>query len=255
MPLLATVSAAAQRGDFEQARAAEIRLQAFEIPGVEFAREDALVAVAWLRCLEGDTAAARALWAEAIDDSARRGRLVTVVEALHGLARCGLGDGQGTVDPATLRDEVQGPLLTAKLDHADGAFRNEPALLERAAGAFEQIGAALLAAEAFCDASRAHRRAGDQRAATQAMRRGQELASRCPGAQTPALRTSDEVVPLTRRERELALLAADGLSTKEIAERLFLSDRTVQNHLNRAYEKLGVSGRRELRRVLGTPER
>ena len=102
-------------------------------------------------------------------------------------------------------------------------------------------------------ASRVLRRHGDQRAATQACRRGNELAAHCPGAATPALRTTDEVVPLTRRERELALLAADGLSTKEIAERLVLSDRTVQNHLNHAYEKLGVSGRRELRKALRLP--
>lgn len=48
---------------------------------------------------------------------------------------------------------------------------------------------------------------------------------------------------LTPRELEIVRLAAGRLGDKEIAQRLQLSPRTVQNHLHRAYEKLGVSGR------------
>jgi DNA-binding CsgD family transcriptional regulator len=58
------------------------------------------------------------------------------------------------------------------------------------------------------------------------------------------------VVPLTAREREIVLLVADGLSTKEVAERLFLSARTVSNHLQNAYTKLGISKRSELAAAL-----
>ena len=61
----------------------------------------------------------------------------------------------------------------------------------------------------------------------------------------------DEPLPLTRREREVANLAARGLSNQEIAERLVISARTVGNHLQRAYAKLGVSGRDELRKIPG----
>ncbi|MCJ7439511.1 MAG: helix-turn-helix transcriptional regulator [Acidimicrobiia bacterium] len=60
-----------------------------------------------------------------------------------------------------------------------------------------------------------------------------------------------ETTPLTRREREVAELAARGATSKEIAEKLFVSARTVENHLQRAYEKLGVRGRPELAEVLG----
>jgi DNA-binding CsgD family transcriptional regulator len=60
---------------------------------------------------------------------------------------------------------------------------------------------------------------------------------------------------LTSREREIALLAASGLSSREIAERLVVSVRTVDNHLQRAYRKLGISRRQELGEVLaGMPE-
>jgi DNA-binding CsgD family transcriptional regulator len=55
---------------------------------------------------------------------------------------------------------------------------------------------------------------------------------------------------LTSREREIALLAAGGLSSKQIAGQLVVSVRTVDNHLRAVYRKLGVVGRGELRSVL-----
>jgi DNA-binding NarL/FixJ family response regulator len=48
---------------------------------------------------------------------------------------------------------------------------------------------------------------------------------------------------LTSREREVVLAAADGADTRAIAERLFLSPRTVEHHLSAAYHKLGVPNR------------
>jgi DNA-binding CsgD family transcriptional regulator len=59
------------------------------------------------------------------------------------------------------------------------------------------------------------------------------------------------VEPLTEREREIAFLAANGLTGRQIAEQLFLSPRTVNNHLQHVYDKLGTRGRAELRSALG----
>jgi ATP/maltotriose-dependent transcriptional regulator MalT len=55
---------------------------------------------------------------------------------------------------------------------------------------------------------------------------------------------------LTAQERQIARLAAQGLSNREIAQRLFLSPRTIGSHLYRVYPKLGVSSRAQLRDVL-----
>ncbi|BCJ56003.1 LuxR family transcriptional regulator [Actinoplanes sp. NBRC 14428] len=55
---------------------------------------------------------------------------------------------------------------------------------------------------------------------------------------------------LSARERGIAELAVTGLSTKQIAERLGISPRTVSNHLYRVFAKLGVSSRAGLRNVL-----
>jgi len=51
---------------------------------------------------------------------------------------------------------------------------------------------------------------------------------------------------LTQREREIAQLAVRGLTSKAIGERLFVTSRTVDNHLARIYAKLGITSRAEL---------
>lgn len=67
---------------------------------------------------------------------------------------------------------------------------------------------------------------------------------------TPALVQAGQVVALTDREREIALLAASGHSSRVIADRLFVSVRTIDNHLGRIYAKLGVSSRAALATAL-----
>jgi DNA-binding CsgD family transcriptional regulator len=56
---------------------------------------------------------------------------------------------------------------------------------------------------------------------------------------------------LTPRELEVARLAAAGYSAREIGERLFIGERTVEGHLARAYAKLGVASKMELSRRAG----
>jgi DNA-binding NarL/FixJ family response regulator len=55
---------------------------------------------------------------------------------------------------------------------------------------------------------------------------------------------------LTPQELQIAQLAADGLTNREIGERLYLSHRTVGSHLYQLFPKLGVTSRTELRTVL-----
>jgi DNA-binding NarL/FixJ family response regulator len=55
---------------------------------------------------------------------------------------------------------------------------------------------------------------------------------------------------LTAQELQIARLAADGLSNREIGERLFLSHRTISTHLYRVFPKLGITSRVELNAAL-----
>lgn len=60
-------------------------------------------------------------------------------------------------------------------------------------------------------------------------------------------------MPLTDREREIVMLIGEGLSSREIAERLTLSVRTVESHVYRAMLKTGTTSRDELAALLTRP--
>ena len=62
--------------------------------------------------------------------------------------------------------------------------------------------------------------------------------------------------PLTRRELEIARLIADGMTTREIASKLFISERTVETHVTNMLNKLGLDSRIQLTRwVVGQENR
>jgi len=65
-------------------------------------------------------------------------------------------------------------------------------------------------------------------------------------------RTPDASDRLTAQELQVAQLAAAGLSNREIAERLFVSRRTIGSHLYYIFPKLGITARPQLRDVLRT---
>jgi DNA-binding CsgD family transcriptional regulator len=71
----------------------------------------------------------------------------------------------------------------------------------------------------------------------------------CPRARPRRLQLTG-VEALTPMERRTAVLAAEGLSNREVAQSLFLTVRTIEMHLTHAYRKLGVASRRELGRAL-----
>lgn len=70
-----------------------------------------------------------------------------------------------------------------------------------------------------------------------------------PAAETHVASAADG---LTQREREVALLVADGLRSREVAERLGIASQTVKSHLKTIFDKLGVRNRVELARRLET---
>jgi len=169
---------------------------------------------------------------------------------LHDLMRIGAQDTSARL--RELADACDSPLVSARARHSAAARARSARDLTGAVDDFEALGALLLAAEAAAGAAEAFSRDGDQRAATAALRRSSALAAACEGAVTPGLFRAATAVPLSGREREIVMLAAQGLTSKDIAERLYLSVRTVNNHLQHAYTKLGVNGRAGLAQALGS---
>jgi len=68
-------------------------------------------------------------------------------------------------------------------------------------------------------------------------------------AQAPPA-TAGALDGLTTQQREIVILAGHGLTNGEIADRMFLSPRTVASHLHRSYPKLGIAGRHQLRDLI-----
>jgi two-component system, NarL family, nitrate/nitrite response regulator NarL len=64
--------------------------------------------------------------------------------------------------------------------------------------------------------------------------------------QMPPPARDRERSPLSQREREIVALVAQGFKNKEMAEKMFISEQTVKNHLHNIFDKLGVSDRLEL---------
>jgi DNA-binding NarL/FixJ family response regulator len=111
----------------------------------------------------------------------------------------------------------------------------------------EQIGALRYATEAAAHAADAFAREGREDSARRAAARSRDLNARGQGGLLPAMNELNATaVALTPRETQLVQLASDGVSNAEIADRLVLSVRTVESHLYRAMQKLGVSDRHEL---------
>jgi DNA-binding CsgD family transcriptional regulator len=136
------------------------------------------------------------------------------------------------------------------LDESVAALQTSPALLELGKSLVER-GAAL-------------RRAGQRRAARDPLAEALDLAARC-GARPLAARARDELKAsgarprrewrrgaeaLTPSELRIARLASEGRTNREIAHTLYVTIKTVEGHLARAYTKLGINGRPGLSRAL-----
>jgi DNA-binding CsgD family transcriptional regulator len=80
--------------------------------------------------------------------------------------------------------------------------------------------------------------------------RATQLVTVC-GATTPATREIASLLPLSKRELEIANLVRDRLSNREIADTLTMSVRTVEGHIYRACNKLGFANRSELAELIG----
>jgi DNA-binding CsgD family transcriptional regulator len=165
---------------------------------------------------------------------------------VHDAVRLG-ATGPAVVDAlAGYAARSQSPLVAALVEHAVARATEDPVALDGAAATLASLGCDLWAADAATAASRLHRRAGSLGSALSSAALATGALGRCGPVRAAHVARPDATDPLTAREREVADLAARGLSDRDIAARLHLSERTVQSHLYRSYRKLGVRGREGL---------
>jgi DNA-binding NarL/FixJ family response regulator len=218
-------------------------------PAVRLHDAEVDIATAWVLAAEGDVSAARSRCFEAAQRFGQMGQHFFEVILLHDLVRLGAPQ-KASARLAELAGTVQGQFAKVCARHALAATVMDGAALEDVSEGFRHMGGYLLAAEAEAQAAHAYRRAGRAEKSRAAAQRSERLAEHCEGARTPILAAAEKALPLTDREREVATLAAHGLTSRAIAQRLSVSVRTVENHLQICYSKLGISGRGELSGIL-----
>jgi DNA-binding CsgD family transcriptional regulator/tetratricopeptide (TPR) repeat protein len=207
---------------------------------------------AWAAVAAGDLAAARTTLWNVVTFATQGGQWASVAAALHDLVRID-EDPQAARQLEELESRVDGPLMSARASYARAVLAKDPILAADAADQFERCGALLFAAEAASLEEQCAIDAGLHRRAAEAGRSSTRLLAQCGQARTPPLASTGDAVRLSSREREIALMAVQGVTNRAIADKLVLSKRTVENHLQRVYTKCGVSGRAGLVSVLGLP--
>ena len=118
--------------------------------------------------------------------------------------------------------------------------------------------ASLVASRARCtrprsqasSAATAYRRQGLAKEAAGWEGKAAALSAELGPVSLPLLGARSSSGVLTAREAQIARLAADGLSNRQIAARLVVSERTVENHLYRCFTKLSVTSRDQLAQAL-----
>lgn len=243
--LLAT--AWAQAGQAASAAPLVAGLVAGQHPAYRLHQPDDLLARAWAAAAEGATTQALGHAGTAAGLARATGAPAYEVLAWQTVVQFG---GAAAALPHLTRLAALGPRAEVAEAHARARVAEDGAALVAAADAWARLGDLLAAGDAAAQAADVHRRQGRPGSALSAAALAEELAGRS-GGRTPALAIGARPLPLTAREREIAALAARGLSNKDIATRLTVSVRTVEGHLYRAGLKLGVSERTALAEVLG----
>ncbi|WP_030756610.1 MULTISPECIES: helix-turn-helix transcriptional regulator [unclassified Streptomyces] len=238
---LAAADAVLGRTDEADALAADLA----GYPDVFFLPGEQALGKAWALAARGHTTAACEVLSGAAEQARKAGAASSELLLLTDAAR--LGAASQVLDRMErLEQRCDGAFASPSVRFARAHAAQDGEGLLRAAGELEEIGALLMAAEAAAAAANAFRRAGDPRRATSALHTSAELARSCQGAVTPGLLCLGSAASLSAREREIASLATTGITNKQIADELHLSTRTVENHLQRVYAKLGIVSRREL---------
>jgi DNA-binding CsgD family transcriptional regulator len=161
----------------------------------------------------------------------------------------------GRVSALAIAMRCRGLVNAARVQRKDaiGAYEASLRFHEEAPMPFEQ------ARTLFC-LGMEQRRGKQKRSARRSLGEAREL-FRALGAESWVVKTDIEIAhiggrapsagALTASEKRVARLAAEGLTTKEIAARLFVSTKTVEGHLSNIYAKLAIRSRTELARTFG----
>jgi DNA-binding CsgD family transcriptional regulator len=240
-------TALAMRGATEEAAAVLAALDEARRPFRKLEYERSL-ARAWLVAGQGAITEAITLMLSAAETAAAKGQFAAEVVCLQTAVQ--FGDHSAAARLTELESLVEGPRVKLASRFAAALAACDAPQLAELSVEFEHMGDLVAAVDAAAHACTAFRHNEKRGSALGCSARAEALAKQCGGVSTPALREVSEPLPLTPREREIVRLLGSGSSTRDVAERLCLSARTVEGHVYRAMTKTGTTTRDELIHLL-----
>jgi DNA-binding CsgD family transcriptional regulator/tetratricopeptide (TPR) repeat protein len=241
----------------DDTRGARTTLDRLEAAHFEVARNievEVGLARAWATTVAGQRSEGQVIALAVGDSHQADGRYALAALAYHDALRLGAPVESVAPNLCAVASRTEGPVAAAMAHHVDALVQRDHKAMQAAAYEFERTGMLLHAAEAMAGASVLAAEEGLRASAGDLRVQASALAARCGTALTPLLEPISDrgaLSSLTRKEQEVALMAARGMTKREIADSLCVSVRTVGNHINHVYGKLGVATRAELRAVLG----
>ncbi|GED96557.1 LuxR C-terminal-related transcriptional regulator [Gordonia crocea] len=212
-------------------------------PSLRYVDSEILLSRGWVSAATGETSRALEFAAQAVELTRERGEPGNEVLALQAATQW--GDDTTHVRLAELTDIVDGPRAAHAAAHARALADHDADGLWAASTAWAQLGDQLAAADAAAQSAVAFAAAG-KRGRAQLARDSARRIARTHGFTTPAIRAMAAPAELTRREWEIVELLAQGLTSREIANRLGVATRTVEGHIYRAMTKTNSRDRTEL---------
>jgi DNA-binding CsgD family transcriptional regulator len=200
-------------------------------------------AAALLAAARGERSRAATLSIEAADRALALGQRLPALMCLHDGAIFGAARDAATRFDAL--DGFPGSLFDAMRAHVEAIVSGDGERLDAVSTGLEALGCDRWAGDAAAAGAAAFADAGLRSRATRLAERARHIAQRLD-ATIVDLEVLQALATLTAREREIAGMAARGLSDRQVSAALGISVRTVEAHLHRAYNKLGITSRADL---------
>lgn len=244
---LAYTETLARTGQIDAAADALDNVERYRHPSYQYVESTRLMVAGWVAAARGWTSESIALARDAADFACEHGQFAREVMSLQ--AAIQFGDTSRVARLSELAAFVGGPRAPLVSRWATAVVHADGHELLRLSEDFEEMGDRIAAADAAAHAALTFDGRGLRGSRLTASGRAKRIITECGGI-TPATRVVAASLPLSDREREIATMASQGLTNKQIAEALVMSVRTVEGHIYRACTRLGFKNRSELAAVV-----
>lgn len=240
---LAYAETLARAGQVDAAAVALDNVERYRHPSYQYVESTRLMVAGWVAAARGWKSESISFARDAADFAYAHGQSAREVMSLQAAVQFGDTSRAGRL--TELAAFVGGPRAPIVSRWATAVSNADGQELLRVSEDLEEMGDRIAAADAAAHAALAFHQHGLRGSRLTASGRATRIITECGGV-TTATRAAAVSLPISDREREIATMASQGLTNKQIAEALVMSVRTVEGHIYRACTRLGFKNRSDL---------